>query len=131
MRERGRESIMAQIICEGQNDQGKGIPKVTVNINWIIDYLCFSLLQIADGLLGTILLFAAVVTKPDLSLTMQPVTPQQQQTDPSKKSILKQMTLVLEFLLLACKIDKFGLPIYKYRLISEGLFCFTFINTGA
>ena len=68
-----------------------------------------------------------MVTKPDLSLTMQLVTPQQQQTDPSKKSILKQMTLVLEFLLLACKINKFELPIYKYRLILEGLFCFTFI----
>ena len=64
-----------------------------------------------------------MVTKPDLSLTMQLVTPQQQQTDPSKKSILKQMTLVLEFLLLECKIDKFELP----RLILEGLFCFTFI----
>ena len=54
-----------------------------------------------------------MVTKPDLSLTMQLVTPQQQQTDPSKKSILKQMTLVLEFLLLACKINKFELTIYK------------------
>ena len=64
-----------------------------------------------------------MVTKPDLSLTMQLVTPQQQQTDPSKKSILKQMTLVLEFLLLECTIDKFELP----RLILEGLFCFTFI----
>ena len=55
-----------------------------------------------------------MVTKPDLSLTMQLVTPQQQQTDPSKKSILKQMTLVLEFLLLACKINKFELTIYKF-----------------